>query len=131
MMTVCMVTPSRVYLAPTTIADGCAFLKGCWAPLDALCLAGRGDFRHGLLAWPRDSARSTTRGARSAAENRARLHTLGSQDSGDRRNVAARARRAGLHRPGPLPGARVDGMDAGLSVRLRAAAVRRHRRARV
>ena len=51
--------------------------------------------------------------------------------AGDRGYVAARGRRAGLHRRRALPGARLDRVDAGVPVRLGAAAVRRHRRRRV
>ena len=50
------------------------------------------------------------------------------EDPVDRRHVAAGGRRARLHRRGALPGARLDRVDAGVPVRLRAAAVRRDRR---
>ena len=45
--------------------------------------------------------------------------------------MASRGRLARFHRARPLPGARMDRVDAGVSVRLRAPAVRRHRRRRL
>ena len=56
------------------------------------------------------------------------VHRVGRQDRRDRSRLAPRGGVAGLHGRGPLARPRLDGMDAGLPVRLGAAAVRRHRR---
>ena len=63
-----------------------------------------------------------------AACSRHAVHRVGRQDRRDRSRLAPRGGVAGLHGRGPLARPRLDGMDAGLPVRLGAAAVRRHRR---
>ena len=75
-----------------------------------------------------DSAGHEAVAARSAAEDRARCSSSRRRRSDRSRRPGARGRRAGVHRAGALSGARLDRVDAGLPVRLGAAAVRRDRR---
>ncbi len=65
------------------------------------------------------------------AQGAAHVRTLGGQNPLARKSLGPRAGVAGLHRGRPLHRARLDRMDAGLPVRQRHSAIRRHRRARV